>query len=443
MNDIPSDSADACSLGADCRECGSLTRAAACLTALGVAIGMVSAPAVAGATLCQGTAVTIVGTPASDTIRGTRGDDVIAGLGGDDRIQGLRGSDKICGGRGRDVLLAGRGFDQLRGDHGGDRLRGGRGSDSFWPPDDSGRDRFDGGHGNDFLFFNKADDRVVIDLRRGYFRIGERRETISSGSFETIYGSRWPDRILGDAEHNVLFAGFDSFGDTLRGFRGNDYLEGYEASDAMMGGAGDDVFSGVTGKDEVDGGPGQDLIRLCGHFSGSDACGSGSMTAETGATVDLAAGTLSGAGDATLRNIESVEATAGADSIAGSDNGNDLYGGPGDDAISGRGGNDNVMGDGFAPLPRPLSKRLREGDLSGPDGSDSLDGGEGADSIDGGGGDDTCINGESVVNCEEGGLPSYLAWLVRYESGAAFDKGCTSSNERGRRSRFESFPATR
>ncbi|HVF52413.1 MAG TPA: calcium-binding protein [Actinomycetota bacterium] len=378
------------------------------LTVASVCLQLASPRSVTAATpTCLGEASTIVGTEGDDQLLGTSGNDVIVGLGGDDYIAGLDRRDVLCGGTGRDVVIGGKGSDNLLGDEGADALRGSAGMDFFYPPSDEGRDSFDGGHGDDFLFFNKAEARVVVDLQQGFFRIGKREERIAPESFETVYGSPNADRILGDEEPNVLFGGFDSFGDTIRGRGGNDYLEGYESADVMRGGDGDDVFSGLFGGDVVDGGLGTDLVRLCGHFSGNGSvCGNGRPDPRPGATIDLVSGTITGGGSATLLSIENAEGTAYSDSIIGSDASNALYGGPGDDSISGGAGDDRLVGDVFAPLPAPLSSRLREGDISGPDGNDDLDGGEGTDSLDGGGGDDNCVNGEQVADCETQPAPS-------------------------------------
>ena len=361
-------------------------------------IGVTWAAPATAATECGNQKATLTGTDGNDRLIGTPNDDVIVGLGGNDRIKGLGGNDLLCGGDGVDVIRGGGGSDFLAGGSGRDREFGGKGSDNFSVPADEGNDHLDGGYGNDYLFFNRARSSVVVDLAKGFARFDGQNDSLEPGSFETVYGSPGADRILGDDDSNVLFGGFDSEGDVIKGRGGSDYLEGYESDDVLSGGEGDDVLMGHYGQDDINGGAGTDLLRICGVFSqDAAACGNGSPIPPTGVTIDLATGTMTGG--STLSGIENVEGTATRDEISGSDGANALYGGPRDDSISGGDGDDVIVGDASAPLPRRLEERLGHG-LEGPDGDDDLNGGPGFDSIDGNGGSDTCSEGESTSNCE-------------------------------------------
>ncbi|MEX1207132.1 MAG: polysaccharide deacetylase family protein [Acidimicrobiia bacterium] len=106
-----------------------------------------SAVADSAAILCQGSKVTIWGTPGNDRIVGTDGRDVIHGLDGDDVIKGFGGNDIICGGSGDDTLLGGLGADLLQGGDGADLIKGGAGKDQLY-----------GGPGDDVMQGGPADD---------------------------------------------------------------------------------------------------------------------------------------------------------------------------------------------------------------------------------------------------------------------------------------------
>ncbi len=114
----------------------------------------------------------------------------------------------------------------------------------------------------------------------------------------------------------------------------------------------DDTFDGLAGIDTL----------------AADA----SVTANL--TIDMLAGTLSGAGIGTDRfvNFENVTGGSGNDLISGDNGANVLSGGAGDDTLNGLGGNDTL--NGGAGNDR----------LFGGDGADQLNGGSGNDYLDGG-----------------------------------------------------------
>jgi Ca2+-binding RTX toxin-like protein len=141
--------------------------------------------------------------------------------------------------------------------------------------------------------------------------------------------------------------------DELRGIEGiwgsreDDVLRGDEVRNAIVGSLGDDELQGRGGRDVA-------------IFS--------DVTAPV--TVDLAAGTASGAGTDTLGGFEDVWGTNDDDVLLG--NG-------ADNVLLGLGGND---------------------DLAGRAGDDILDGGDGADFADGGAGDDVCLSSTKTTGCE-------------------------------------------
>ncbi|HVF54462.1 MAG TPA: calcium-binding protein [Actinomycetota bacterium] len=363
----------------------------------------------AQAATCGGARATVLGTDKDDNLVGTARRDVIVGLGGDDFLDGRGGDDIICGGDGRDTLSGGsgsdrlsggRGEDQLDGQKGNDRLEGGNSRDALFPLSDPGIDVFDGGRGLDELNFLDADEAVTVDLSEGFVRMGDRREQLVGGTFEIVTGSEFADKLVGDDDDNVLFAGFASRGDEILGNGGNDYLEGYDGSKALNGGEGDDVISGIGRGDAIDGGGGTDLIRMCGSFSVSVNVCTGGSPGDEGVKADLGKGTITGYVEATFAGIEAFEGTASADELVGSGGADALFGGPREDILVGGEGDDLLWGDTPAPLPPSIANRLGPSQLGEAERNDDLNGGPGTDSLDGDGGTDTCTNGEDNKDCE-------------------------------------------
>ena len=167
---------------------------------------------------------------------------------------------------------------------------------------------------------------------------------------------------------------------------GNDVVTGTAGADVLCGLAGNDTFQGRGGDDLVFAGAGTDTL---------------SYAASTGAmVVDLGAQALTGAtarqkglaGDGADRatEVEQVVGTRYADTITGSSTLADgLWGGAGNDVVSGLGGADRLFGDAGADR------------LYGGDGTDRLVGGTGADRLDGGAQVDVCRErSDRRVACE-------------------------------------------
>ncbi len=109
----------------------------------------------------------------------------------------------------------------------------------------------------------------------------------------------------------------------------NDTLFGNNEANVIIGGDGDDNIHPFGGTDFADGGAGSDTLNL---------------SAATGVTVDLAAGT---AGPNTFVNFENVLGSVnGDDTILGDANVNVLNGREGNDLLDGRGGADTLIGGG-------------------------------------------------------------------------------------------------
>jgi len=213
------------------------------------------------------------GTAAGETIHGTPGNDVILGWQGDDIIYGNGGRDRICGGEGDDVIYGGPGGDSLDGDWDNDRvfgqggndgyLLGGDGNDVLVPGAGSvsftatieggaGRDRIVvsqtgynevfGGAGKDTVYFRRAPQGMVIDLKWAEFGNRYGPPAIGGKAFEVenVYGSAFDDAISGSAGANRLF-GMDA-ADTIHGRNGDDYIDGgFSMGDWLEGDGGTDT----------------------------------------------------------------------------------------------------------------------------------------------------------------------------------------------------------
>ena len=218
-----------------------------------------------GATrMCNGQAVTIMGTSGYDTIVGTSGPDVIAGLTGNDTINGLGGNDSICGDAGNDNLLGGddndwlfggdgndqikgqKGNDTVLGGTGGDILRGSQGNDTVRGGD--GWDYIDGGWDDDTLLGDAGNDTIFGNLGADIIYGGLHNDTIDGGEDpDLIYGGNGNDIIKGGADNDIVYGG--SGVDSIRGGKGDDILYGENEADTIVGGVGDDNMYGGFGTD--------------------------------------------------------------------------------------------------------------------------------------------------------------------------------------------------
>ncbi|MFN8073802.1 MAG: Calx-beta domain-containing protein [Kineosporiaceae bacterium] len=156
----------------------------------------------------SGPQCSIVGTNGADTLVGTAGADVICGLGGDDVIDGQSGDDYLLGGTGTDTAT-----------------------------------------------FAAAPAAVNADLTAGT-ATGWGWDALAG--IENVTGSRYADRLKGDAGANQL-----------SGMGGADQVTGAAGADVLLGGDGSDrldAVDGVSGNDRVDGGNG--TADVCSADSG-------------------------------------------------------------------------------------------------------------------------------------------------------------------------------
>src|SRR5262245_30941544 len=201
-----------------------------------------------------------------------------------------------------------------------------------------------------------------------------------NGAAYVIYGeASTAVHKTGTAGDDRLFGG--DFNDTLSRGDGDDLIGGKEGNDLLTGGAGSDAFVysriGAQHDTVTDFQQGQDVIDLrsanIGTFAtlqqllSTDADGNAVITTTfDGVTSTI---TLTGISAAQLTAADFVFAGDSTDnqSLNGTDNADDLFGGAGSDTLRGSAGDDRLFGD---------------------EGYDALYGGAGADLLDGGEGND-------------------------------------------------------
>ena len=231
----------------------------------------------------------------------------------DIEITGSAFNDILRGSAGADILAGAGGADQLTGGAGADTLSGGAGSDTvFYDSDHTGGVDVTIGSGN-------RDDGNAQDGPVGS------RDTVLDA--EGLTGTPGPDRLSGDGSDNSISAG--------------------DGNDVLAGGAGDDV---------LDGGAGRNTASYADH--------------NAAVAVNLTdPGTDGAAGEKdTLSGIRDLVGGAGADTLAGDAQSNDIRGGPGRDIVIGGNGPDSLSGDADND-----DMRARDGEI------DTVDCGAGAD----------------------------------------------------------------
>ncbi|MBF0306263.1 MAG: hypothetical protein HQL41_11505 [Alphaproteobacteria bacterium] len=340
----------------------------------------------------------------------------VDGAAGDDTLSGGSFSQRLDGGAGNDKLYGGTGEDMLVGGTGNDTLDGGVGNDRLVMSDLDANDSLSGGTGNDVLRLTAAMtlamsglsitgvETLVLDAVAGLSVSLD--DAVAIGKVHVRLGAATVD---GTAVSTAV---------TITGGAGSDSLLGGSGDDTIWAGAGDDTVSGGTGNDVLGGGVGADVLS----FS-SDA---------TGLTVDMGAGTASGAasGDDTISGFEVLIGGSGDDSLVGGSAACTISGGAGNDEIvSGAAGGefDGGAGDDMLNLAAmaagvalvmngataagftsgavtgsvvnfeyvtgsahgdDLTGDASNNLLLGQDGNDTLDGGPGNDTISAGNGDD-------------------------------------------------------
>ncbi|MBK1660694.1 calcium-binding protein [Paracraurococcus ruber] len=366
---------------------------------------------------------------AIEALTGGTGDDSLLGAAGNDRLAGAAGNDTLDGGDGQDTasydpvapgsdlplrgavinLQAGTATDPWGGQ---DVLRnveyawGTRLADDITGAALTLYSYIRGLAGDDVLRAPAAGTRVAADF------FGDPRAVVVDLSVATAWdgwggvdrlvlidharGTRFPDRLLGNAAANMLMG--NAGDDTLTGGEGNDSLYPGTGADSVLGGPGndliapeaDDRFTGtlaidigtgtpwiasLTGaamfNDRIDGGDGVDRwVSISGPVLLDLRTRPGLLS-----NVEIIDGT--GLPDAILLPVdhpaaETLRGLAGDDTLSGGAAADRVEGGDGQDLLLGRDGNDVMPGGA---------------------GNDTLAGGAGNDVLDGGPGQDVALFG--------------------------------------------------
>jgi Ca2+-binding RTX toxin-like protein len=343
------------------------------------------------------------------------GSAAISGTGNehDNTITGNRSANTLTGGAGHDVLLGKNGKDTLFGGLGNDTLDGGGGTDQLV-----------GGQGNDVyrLYFGggRGNDTIVEDQNGGIDTIESYESIVLGQNIENLVlvGDRWrldgtgngrANTITGNSEENSLW-GLEG-NDLLYGGGSSDHLFGGVGNDKIFGGEGSDRLSGGTGKNILAGGSGSDTYYVDGNDLIIEDAGQGfdsiisSVTHEMGNNVEKIA----------LTGTKSINATGNEldNTLIGNSGNNTLEGLGGNDYIVGGGGQDMVYGGAgndrigvlesyeWGKKGHSLFGGAGDDSITGTKRDDYLAGGDGKDVLSGGHGNDTYFIDEDDTIIEE------------------------------------------
>ncbi len=374
------------------------------------------------------------------------------------------GDDKIIGTSGFDSISGGDGNDFLRGMGGGDIINGGDGDDTI--SEDAGNDFIDGGSGTDQLnrFYGEQIDLSITDFSM-FNALSSEADSLLN--IERIFVSN----RLAPASDDTIDGSAATIELNLHGGAGDDIIIGGENDDNIEGDSGDDTLTGGLGADTFDfdyivevGAAGDVITDLefsdridfslintlgealdpdgldltfIGETAFSSSAGEFRFTRSGGQTQIQFDEDGDGAADrfvtitsgefilaetfsdsAVLQISAAASATAGADSLVGSNGADTIDGLAGDDTIQGLLGNDSLIGGDDNDL------------IQAGGGDDTLIGGAGADTLQGGSGNDTAdysgsssavrvdLNGSDIsMGDAQGDVLSGIEGLV----GSAFD----------------------
>jgi Ca2+-binding RTX toxin-like protein len=298
----------------------------------------------------------------------------------EDRIAGVEavvGSnfwDKIVGDAADNRLSGGLGHDFLQGGGGGDTLLGG--NDDDYLSGGAGDDVMDGGAGLDRAAFSPgATGGVTVDLTlQGAAQNTGQGNDLLTG-IENVSGTRFSDKLTGDAGANWLWGGSDGSGVT--------------GDDTISAGGGDDLVQVGAGDHNLDGGAGSDTLSFQGNVTDISSAGVvASLAAQGGAQT-------TNQGSMTFTGFENLSGSKYGDTLTGDGGGNLLAGYDGDDSLVGGAGNDILLGDSVVQVDTHgvgTSGAITTFNDQGT-GNDTLDGGAGDDVLKGEAGDDKLLSG--------------------------------------------------
>ncbi len=269
--------------------------------------------------------------PLSFSSSGTGGDalgdtlfsvEVITGTDFDDSIQNIINTNvTIFGGLGNDFIKGGSRSDFLLGGEGADRIIGGA---------------HDAGTDGDATSYASSWAAVDIDLGRVTQRYGDAQGDVLDG-IESIQGSAFGDRIVGNNQHNRLDGSYGD--DVLDGKGGGDTITGGEGSDRVVA-RGDG--STLSGDDEDTGFAGETDTLDYSTSAGAVNVDIGSSTAlNPDSIVMMPITPVAGRGYSTFEDLTGSNA---GDSLTGDLYYNTIRGFDGADIMNGDGGNDRMIG---------------------------------------------------------------------------------------------------
>ena len=216
---------------------------------------------------------TINGTAGNDTLVGTASTDIISGLGGNDRLQGSGGNDSVLGGAGNDFVFGNDGTDWVEGGAGNDNVGGGGGQDSFVFREAGGT------NADVFNDFSSGWDNIQLDA--AFFNLG------AAGQFTSGDARFWSstsgtahdadDRIIYNTTTRQLWYDADGNGSGAALLIGTlNTGATVTATDIRVfgtpSGGSGQTINGTAGNDSLVGGSGNDTIN---GFAGEDTIDGG------------------------------------------------------------------------------------------------------------------------------------------------------------------------
>ena len=198
---------------------------------------------------------------------------------------------------------------------------------------------------------------------------------VDPGASGVLLGSNSGDFI------NLISTSANSAENQIRGFDGNDFLNGGNGWDRIFGEGGIDTLNGGLGNDQVLGGLGNDILSL----GGGDDQGWGGIGSGTGDGNDQIDG---GAGN------DRIFGEDGDDTLLGGADNDHILGGAGADRIEGGGGNDGSV---VGTVSTGLAGGAGDDDILGGEGNDFLWGDADSDTLEDGSGDDQMIGGPAMT----------------------------------------------
>nr|WP_290429085.1 hypothetical protein [Caenimonas aquaedulcis] len=231
-----------------------------------------------------------------------------------------------------------------------------------------------------------GNDELVASYYTGVMDGGEGNDLVDAraeGYSFPVYGGNGDDTLLGSGalyggDGNDVLRGSGS--STAYGGAGDDQLYGGKSAETLQGGDGNDTMTGSGGADTLAGGAGTDVAvytsAAADYSVGFNAAARAFQVIDSNPSRDgtdsLSSVELVQFSDGTvaisdLIDLDIVDGTSAADTLAGADGASAIYAAEGNDLLHGAAGNDTLMGEAGADT------------LAGDADDDSLVGGDGPD----------------------------------------------------------------